>query len=238
MVERMRKLRLVKLLRRWSLLALIILGLACVIYFRLYEYLNYQNLTNYHHLLLSWTKAHYLSTVLSYIFIYILIITLSIPGNFFMTLTGGLIFGPIAIIYVVLSATIGSTLIFMAIRTAVGEWLAKKVRGSIKKFEKGFQQDAFNYLLMLRLLPFFPFWMVNICAALLNVRLRTFITATFIGIIPGALVYVLLGNSFNTLLNSKQTPNFNILFSPAIFIPLCGLAILAVFPVIYKRYRK
>src|SRR5258707_1059504 len=111
-----------RLLRRWSLLALIVLGLSCVIYLRLYEYLNYTNLVKYHHVLLNWTKTHYLSAVLTYILIYILIISLSIPGNFFMTLTGGLLFGPIALIYAVTGATIGSVCIFLAIRTALGEW--------------------------------------------------------------------------------------------------------------------
>ena len=100
------------------------------------------------------------------------------------------------------------------------------------------QKNAFTYLLFLRLIPIFPFWAVTLVPGLLGVSLRSFFFATLIGIIPGTFVYALLGNGLGTLLEQGQAPNLGIIFNPEIFIPLCGLALLSLVPLIYKRIKK
>lgn len=225
------------MITRWIMLILLVIGIICFFYFHLYSYLTFTSLKKYHSILQQWTEQHYFLTILSYMLIYVLAVAISVPGAVYITLAGGLLFGPIATLYVVISATIGATILFLAVRTALGEWLAKSAKGWIKKMEKGFQENAFNYMLLLRLIPIFPFWVINIVAALLDVRLSTFIIATLIGIIPGSFVYVMVGNSLNEVFQKNQTPNLNIIFTPSILLPLLGLAILAVLPVIYKKWK-
>lgn len=223
--------------KRWLLLSIILICLALVFYFRLYAYLSFTTIQQHHQLLQDFANRHYFFTCILYMLIYIVTVALSIPGALFLTLAGGLLFGPLAVVYVVISATIGSAIIFLAVRTALAEWMTQKARGWLAKMESGFRENAFNYILILRLIPIFPFWAVNIVSGLLAVRLSTFLLATLLGIIPGSLVYVLVGNGLNKLLATKQAPDLRIIFTPAIFLPLLGLAVLALLPVVYKKIK-
>jgi uncharacterized membrane protein YdjX (TVP38/TMEM64 family) len=223
---------------RWIPLFLLILGLSLAIYFRLYTYLSFASLQKHHAFLAQWTHEHYLLSVCCFIAIYIISVAISIPGAVFLTLISGFLFGLFwGTIYVVFSATIGAMVLFLAINTAFGEWLTQRAGDRIKKMELGFKQHAFNYLLTLRLIPIFPFWLINIAAALLNVSTRTFLTATFIGIIPGSFIYVSIGSGLNHLFDTGQAPNLTIIFTPPILLPLIGLAILSLIPVFYKKNR-
>ncbi len=223
---------------RFLPLIILILALILFFYFGLYEYLTFEVLERYRNQLISWTQQHYVLTVLSFMIIYIIAVAVSIPGATILTITGGFLFGYIfGTIYVVISATIGATIIFLAARTALGEILAKKAGATIKRLEQGFQKNAFNYLLFLRLVPLFPFWLVNIVPGLLNMRLSSYVAATFIGIIPGSFVYVLLGNGVGAVLAAGKTPDLGIILKPEILAPLIGLGILALVPIIYKKYK-
>jgi len=91
--------------------------------------------------------------------------------------------------------------------------------------------------LFLRLVPLFPFWVVNIVPALLDVRLRVFVLATFLGIIPGSFVYILVGNGLDSVLNAGKEPNFGIIFQPEVLIPILALALLSLVPILYKKLR-
>ncbi len=122
-------------------------------------------------------------------------------------------------------------------QTALGTRLKRRTDNWVTKMEKEFQANAFNYLLILRFIPIFPFWIVNIVPALLGVPLITFITATLIGIIPGSLVYVSLGSGLSTLFAKDQTPNLGIIFTPRILLPLLALAVLSFLPVLYKHLK-
>lgn len=221
----------------WLLLILILIGFFCFFYFQAYYYLTFSMLKTYHQILSAWSNQHYFLSVIMYMLTYTIIVALSVPGALFLTLAGGFLFGPIAIVYVVISATIGATILFLAVRSTFGEWLTLKAKGWMLKMEKGFRKNAFNYLLVLRLIPIFPFWTVNIVAGLLSVPVRTFMLATLIGIIPGSFIYVLVGNSLNKLFEQNQSPNLNIIFSLPILLPLIALAVLALLPVLYKKWR-
>lgn len=224
---------------RWIPLFIVLIILVCIIYFRWYEYLSFKTLQYHHQQLERWASQHYFLTVLIYMLIYIVTIAMSVPGGAILTLTGGFLFGIIpAAIYAVISATIGACIIFMVVKTALGRWLGSKAKGWVSRMEKGFRENAFNYTLFLRLMPLFPFWVVNIVPALLNVRLRVFVVATFLGIIPGTFVYVLVGNGLGSILKSGQEPNLGIIFQPAIFIPLLALALLALLPILYKKLKR
>lgn len=224
---------------RWLPIFFLIAGLATFFYLGLYRYLTFAALQQHHQFLSQWTSQHYLLAVLLYIIIYILAVAISVPGAVFFTLIGGFLFGIIpGIFYVLVSSTIGATLLFLAVRTALGDWLKKKAKGWVAKMEQGFQENAFSYLLILRFIPIFPFWIINIVPALLGVPLITFIIATFIGVIPGSLVYVSIGSGLSNLFALGQTPNLGIIFTPRFLLPLLGLAVLSFLPILYKKLKK
>ena len=152
--------------------------------------------------------------------------------------TGGFLFGQtIGTLCVVLSASLGACSIFLSTKFAAKN-SGKKEHGSwVQKMKAGFQDNAFSYMLTLRLIPIFPFVIVNIVAGILQIRLKTFFFGTLIGIIPGSYVYVSVGVAMQTLLNNDNfTPES--LLSPDIIVALTGLGILALLPIIYKIIKK
>ncbi|MCH9718191.1 MAG: VTT domain-containing protein [Gammaproteobacteria bacterium] len=167
-----------------------------------------------------------------------LAVAASIPGAWFLTLIAGFLFGPILGTFVVVfSATMGAFFVYLAVKFALRDWIAQKTTKWLKLMEKGFQDNAFSYLFFLRLVPVFPFWLINIIPALLGVPLRTFIGATFLGIIPGSFVYVLVGNSLGHVFDANQTPNLDILKDPILFLPLVALGLLTLVPILYRRFK-
>ena len=224
--------------RLWPLLILLLLFFL-LYYFNVNHYLNFASLKLHHQQLISWTKNNYLEAVLIFMSCYIVCIAVSFPGALFLTMAGGLLFGTLGgAFFVVISATIGSIIIFFAVKFALSDWIAQRTSKWINKMRLGFQENAFSYLLSLRLMPIFPFWVVNIIPALLGIKAGTFITATFIGIIPGSIIYASVGNSLNHLFEAGQTPDLKIIFSPEIFLPLLGLVLLTLLPVFYKKYKR
>ena len=170
--------------------------------------------------------------------LYAAVIALSVPGGAILTIAGGFLFGIApATLYVVVGATIGATIIFLIARTALGDSLRARAGPRIRRMEEGFRADALSYLLVLRLIPIFPFWLVNIVPAFLGVPLRTYVLGTFVGIIPGSFVYASVGNGLGAVFEAGQTPDLGIIFKPEILLPIVGLAALALLPVAYRRYR-
>jgi len=226
------------MIKRFLPLLILLIMLIGFFYFRLYDYLSFSALKTHRAFLLQWSESHYFASVMLFMLLYLLAVAVSIPGATLLTLTGGFLFGTaLGSVYVTISATLGATLIFLATRYALADWVQRKAGPFVQKMEKGFQQDAFYYLLVLRLVPIFPFWLVNIVPGLLNVRFKQYLIATFLGIIPGTVVYVSLGNGLGAIFDQAQTPNLGIIFKPEVLLPLIGLAILSIIPVIYKKIR-
>ena len=223
------------MIRRWLPL-LGLLGLLVLFFsFRLDRYLSFSVLRENHALLVTWTQKHYELASLIYAICYIFVVVISLPGAVLLTLAGGFLFGIIwGSLLVVISATVGATLLFYAVRMALGDALAKRASGWTKRMRAGFQKNEFAYLLMLRLIPLFPFWVVNIVPGILDVSAKTFIVATFIGIIPGSVVYVMVGNGLSQVFALNQTPNLGIIFDVKILFPLLALAALCLIPVCYQ----
>jgi uncharacterized membrane protein YdjX (TVP38/TMEM64 family) len=176
--------------------------------------------------------------VFTFIVIYTAVTALSIPGAVWITLAGGFIFGFWqGVIYVVFAATCGAVLIFLAARYAFADYFHAKAGPAIIRMEDGFRKNALSYLLFLRLVPVFPFWLVNLVPALLGVQLRTYIIGTFFGIIPGSLVFTWVGSGLGAVLDRGEMPNIGIIFEPVVLFPIIGLSLLSIAPVLYKRYR-
>lgn len=216
---------------------LLIVGISLAIWIAgLHHYLNFDTLRTYHQDLQNFVMQHLILSLLVYAFLYIAIVGLSLPVATFMTLLGGFLFGQVlGTVMVVLSATLGATLLFLAMRSASESFVEKKAGPWLKKMQKGFQENALYYLMTLRLIPLFPFVAVNLAAAVLQIPLRTFFWGTLVGIIPGSFVYVSIGNALKDVI---QEPNFSpkIILEPHILIGFIGLGILSLLPVLYKHY--
>lgn len=168
----------------------------------------------------------------------------SIPGASFLTLSGGFLFGTwIGGAAAWIAATVGATLIFLAARSAFGDILRARAAGWLQKLGDGFRENAFNYLLVLRLTPIAPFFVVNLAPAFFNVSLRDYVLATLIGMIPGAFVYASVGAGLRAALEtgaevSPSEAARAILLSPAVFGPILGLIALALIPVLIRAFQK
>ncbi len=170
--------------------------------------------------------------------IYALAIALSIPGGAMMTIVGGFLFGPLrTAIYVVIAATVGATALFLIARSAVGDRLRARAGPWLGKMEAGFQENALSYLLVLRLVPLFPFFVVNLVPAFLGVRLRTYVVGTFFGIIPGTCVFALAGGGLGSALEASADFDISAVLTPEIVAALAGLALLALVPVAYRKFQ-
>ncbi len=225
-------------LLRWLPLGCLVAGLAAFFAFGLDEIVTFDTLARHRAELLRWVEAHAVVAPLAYIVLYIVAIACSLPGGVVLTLTGGFLFGPIiGALSAIVGATGGATGVFLAARTALGDRLRAKAGTALQRMQEGFRRDAFSYLLVLRLVPLFPFFLVNIVPAFAGVPTRTYVLATFIGIIPGTFVFASVGNGLGAVFDAGQTPDLGIILRPQILLPILGLALLALIPVFYRRWK-
>ena len=197
---------------------------------------------------------HRVLAVLAYIGLYVASVALSVPGATFLTVTGGFLFGVgVGASASVIGATMGATLIFLVARTALGEPLLRRAGPRAIKLAQGFRDDAFSYLLFLRLVPAFPFFLVNLVPAFAGVRLGPFVAATALGVIPAALVYALAGTGLDSVIAAEMksysdcavsgqtdchmTFEARNILTPQLIGALFALGLLALVPVVVKRWR-
>lgn len=202
------------------------------------DYLSFETLRDNRQEILTWCRDNYILAVLGFILAYHVAVMFSLPGAVWLSLTGGFLFGTLqGGTYIVAGATAGAVGIFLLARFAFYDFFHARIGKSLARMEKGFQEDALSYMLVLRLVPLFPFWLVNLVPALLGVKLRIYTIGTFFGIIPGAFVYASVGSGLGAVFDEGKTPDIGIIFSPEIIMPIIGLAILAMVPVLYKKWK-
>ncbi|MGH6728381.1 MAG: TVP38/TMEM64 family protein [Pseudolabrys sp.] len=202
----------------------------------------------------AFVGEHRVLAVLAYVALYTVAVALSVPGAVILTVTGGFLFGvAVGASAAVIGATLGATLIFLVARTALGEPLLRRAGPRAAQLAQGFREDAFSYLLFLRLVPAFPFFLVNLVPALAGVRLAPFVAATVLGIIPGAVVYAFAGTGLDSVIAAQQAANRSCLaagrtdchmvfdakdvLTPQLIGALIALGLLALVPVVVKRLR-
>lgn len=205
------------------------------------DVLSYEALRDNREALLSFRDAHYAQTVLFFMIVYIAIVAFSLPGALVASLTGGFLFGTMAGSLVnVSSATIGATLIFLAARWGFGDRMSARMdtsQGRIKRIKDGIDENQWSMLFLIRLVPVVPFFVANLIPAIVGVPLRRFVISTFVGIIPGAVVYTSVGAGLGEVFERGETPNLGVIFEPHILLPILGLCALAILPVILKALR-
>ena len=208
-----------------------LLGIGGFVYFDLGQYLALDSLKANRDLLLNYTETHYAAAVGLFILIYILQTTFSLPGGAILTLTGGFLFGSVmGTVFVNVGATIGATLAFLAARYLLRDWVENKFGDRLGSIQAGFTKNAFNYLMTLRLIPAFPFFLVNLVSGLTRVNLGTYILATSLGIIPGSFVFAFAGRQLGSINSLSE------IASPLVLVAFTLLGLLALMPIAYRKW--
>jgi len=228
------------MLRRLPLIVILIV--AAVGAFTLRDVLTFEMLRDNREALLAFRDANYFLTVLLFMLVYILFVAFSLPGATLATLTGGFLFATFpGALFNVTAATIGATMIFLAARWGLGERLAARMEsgeGTVKRIKDGIDENQWSMLFLIRLVPAVPFFVANLVPALVGVPLNRFVISTFLGIIPGGVVYTSVGAGLGEVFARGETPNLGIIFEPQILLPLLGLCVLTALPVMIKALRR
>ena len=220
---------------KWGLPAVLICGLIGFFATGLHALISWETVTRHYAEISHFLEQNRTASYLGFIIIYTAVVAFSLPIASLLTLAAGALIGWPAIGLIVVGATAGASLLFIAARGLLRDVLRARAGPFFAKLESGFTKNAFAYLLFLRLMPAAPFWAVNILPAFSGMRLAQFIGATAIGIIPGTSVYVAVGRGFDHLLARGETPNLAVLNTPHIWLPLAGLALLALLPALYRQ---
>jgi uncharacterized membrane protein YdjX (TVP38/TMEM64 family) len=221
----------------------------------LHHYLTLTSIAEHRAALATYTSDHLALSLLVFVAIYTMAVAVSFPGASILTILAGLLFGWLAGgMAAIIAATIGATIVFQIAKSSFGDVLAKKAGPFLSKISAGFADDAFNYLLFLRLVPAFPFWLVNIAPALANVKLRTFVTTTFIGIIPGTFAFAFVGAGLDSIITGQQAAHsqciaqksiaecpyelsVSSLITPQLLLAFAALGVVALIPVALKKWK-
>ena len=226
-------------MRRFGPLALVAAALAVVWASGLTHDLSLHVLRTRREALEAAVHAHPLLALGAYAAVYVVVVALSLPAALVMTLTGGLLFGAwIGGLAAAASCTLGSAFIFLVCRTAVGDSLRRRAGPTVARIEDGVRRDAFSYIVTLRLIPVMPFWLANLALGFIDIPLGVFTAATFIGILPVSVVYAGLGANLNLLFARHQRPDLHLVLRPEVLLPLIGLALLALAPIVARRLRR
>ena len=227
------------ILKRLPLIAILTAAVLGAVFLR--DYLSFQALAENREALIAFRDANYLGTVVVFIALYTVVVAFSLPGATVMTLTGGFLFATFpGALFNVTAATLGAIGIFLAARWGLGEQLGRKLEGSegaVKRIKDGIDENQWSMLFLIRLVPAVPFFLANLIPAFLEVPLHRFAVSTFVGIIPGAVVYTSVGSGLGEVFARGETPNLGIIFEPHILLPILGLCALAALPVVIKAVR-
>jgi uncharacterized membrane protein YdjX (TVP38/TMEM64 family) len=224
-------------LRRFVPLGILAIAGALFMVLGGYRYLTFAALAQNHEWLCATVTQAGAKGVAAFILAYAGLVAVSVPGAALFTLASGYMFGPwLGTAYAVIGATLGAIIVFLAARGGLAG-LGSRAGPWARRFEAGFRRNGLTYLLVLRLIPIVPFWLINLVAGAVGLRLWVFVVGTFAGMIPVTFIYASLGNGLGTLADEGRPPDLAILCRPSVFLPIVGLVVLALVPVIYKRWR-
>jgi uncharacterized membrane protein YdjX (TVP38/TMEM64 family) len=240
-------------LARFLPLAVLVAGMIAVVATGAHRYLKLENLIAHRDYLQAFTAAHQAKAVALYMLIYVCVVGLSVPGAVFLTVFGGFLFGwLVGGIAAAVAASIGATIVFLIARTSVGDVLVRRAGPRLKRLAEGFREDALSYLLFLRLVPVFPFWLVNLAPAFLGVPLKTFVLGTSIGVVPNTFAFAFAGAGLDSVIDAQKAAkqaclaagrtdcymhiDLHALITPKLLIALGMLGVLSLIPVLVRRY--
>jgi len=234
--------------------AVVVVALVVILASGWHRNLSFETLARNRAAIDGFVAAHFSTAVAAFVALEAAVVGLSIPGAVMLSVAAGILFGWwVAALAVVAGATAGATLIFLVARAACGQSAARRAGPRLSRIASGLKADAFSYLLFLRLMPVFPFWLVNLASAVLGVELRTFVIATAIGIIPGTIAFTLVGAGLDSVLrpqgaayrhclaagghNCRLGFDMHAILTPQVIAALAALGLLALIPVLVRRWR-
>jgi len=216
--------------KRFIILAVFILVVFVVHYLGLASYISIKNIKQNRLLLETYIRYNYFESVLIYISMYIFLTSFALPVAFIMAMAGGFLFGTFkGALYASIGATIGSSIAFLIVRYLIGNWIHDRFGKRLKKFNKELKKYGYSYLLSIHFVSVIPLFLINIFAGLANVSVWTFFWTTFIGVIPGTLVYAFAGRQFNRIDTYRDILSWHVLLAFA------GLVVLAILPIVLKK---
>lgn len=223
--------------KRFIPLAVVVLALGLFVAFDGPSYVNLETLKANREGLLDLVQGYFLTVFIGFILVYAILTAMSFPGASFLSVFGGFLFGTwVGGGAIIIGASCGATGIFLAVRYAIGDMLSKRAGPYMQKFEAGLKENELSYLFILRLVPVFPFFIVNIVPAFFNVKVRNYVLATFFGIMPGCFVYASVGAGLGAVLDQGGEVQLGgLMTQPKILLPILGLIILSLIPAIYKN---
>jgi uncharacterized membrane protein YdjX (TVP38/TMEM64 family) len=220
------------------LLVVLFSGLVVFRAFELDRFVNCGALAEHRQFLLDYVAMQQLRAIVIFMALYAASTAFSLPLGALLSIAGGFLFGTaLATGMVVVAATLGATAVFLIAKTLLGDTLRARAGPRLDKMAKGFEKNAFNYLLVLRLVPLFPFWLVNVAPAFVGVPLGTYFLATLVGIVPGTFVFVSVGAGLGSILEDGGHCSLTGVLTPQVIVALVGLAVLALIPVVYKKVK-
>lgn len=226
--------------RRLPLLIIPVVALAGI--FLLRDHLTFEALRDNRDALLAIRDANYALAVVGFVGAYVAIVAFSLPGASVATLTGGFLFGVMpGFVLNVIGAGTGAVLIFLAVRHGLGDRLTRRFdTGSerARKVMQGLRENELSVLFLMRLLPALPFFMVNVVAALGGARLSLFMLTTYLGIMPGTLIYTWIGSGLADVFARGEAPDLSIMLEPHVLGPIAALCVLAALPIVIRAMRK
>ncbi len=204
------------------------------------DYLSLATLARYREALLGFVAQHAVLAALGYLALYTAAVALSVPGAVVLTLAGGFLFGAVAgTALTVLAATCGATILFLLARRILGERALDRLGAQAARLAEAIRRNAASYLLVLRLVPLFPFFLVNLVPAFVGVRLRTYVLTTAIGILPGTAVFSLAGAGIGDVLDAGGSFDARSVLTPQVLGALVGLAVLSLAAIpLRKRFER
>jgi uncharacterized membrane protein YdjX (TVP38/TMEM64 family) len=226
-------------LRRYWPIALLLALIAGAWASGLTRHISWATLASHQAMLIAWVAAHPFIAPASYMLIYAAAVLLSLPEAAVLTVAAGLLFGTVSGgILAVAGSSAGAIALFLAVRYHLAEVIANRRGRFLDAIRRGLRHDGFSYLLAIRLLPAFPFWLVNLAAALSGMRLLPYAAATVLGIMPATFVYASIGAGLGDVLSTGGRPDLTVVFSPRVLGPLLGLAALSLLPVAWRRWKR
>ena len=228
------------LIRKLPILAILLVAATGA--FALRDQLSFQALADHREALIAFRDSHFLWAALAFVAAYTAIVAFSLPGATVATLAGGFLFGLFpGALFNVAAATLGAVLIFLAARSGFGAHFSARLQekaGPIARVQAGLRENEWSVLFLMRLVPVVPFFIANLVPAFLGVSLTRFAVSTFLGIIPGGVVYTSVGAGLGEVFDRGEAPDLGIIFAPHILGPILGLAALAALPILIKALRR
>lgn len=226
-------------MKRWMPLLILVCLMGLAYFMGVTSYFSIKVLKEHKQALQTFVEANQALSAAMFIIVYIGVTSLSLPVASFLSVLAGFFFiQPLCTLYVLVGAVFGALVVFSVAKTSLGSFFKEKLGSRLKTIEEKFEKDGAYYLLSLRFLPIFPFWMVNIAPAFLNCKLWTFFWTTAVGILPGAFVYTQAGRGLGSILESEESLNLSSIFNTHMKIALVALGIFSLVPILVKKIKQ